>query len=112
MTDSTDIAIFSLKRNCPSKGFNLSVFPAAPFGPEVVLSLRENGPDGGEFVPTPDAMVHTEKKGEAGELSFMKLERNGVIILFDLETVSAMCDALRFHDMDQRGEIEDARHPH
>ena len=104
MTDTTDIAIFSLKRSCPSKGFNLSVFPAAPFGPEVVLSLRE-----GDDVWTPDATVVTEREGDVDQLSFMKVERNGVILLLDLETVSAIADALRFHEMDERGEIEDVR---
>jgi hypothetical protein len=102
MTDSIETALFSLKRNCPSKGFNIAVFPGAPFGPEVVLSLRE-----GDDVPTPDATIHTEHKGEVDELSFMKLERNGVIVLLDLETVSAICDALRFHEMSERGDRED-----
>jgi hypothetical protein len=103
MTDSIETALFSLKRNCPSRGFNIAVFPGTPAGPEVVLSLRE-----GDDVPTPDAMVHTEHKGEVDELSFLKLERNGVIILFDLETASAICDALRFHEMSERGDAEES----
>jgi hypothetical protein len=78
-SDSIDVAIFALKRHCPSKGFNISVFPGAPFGPEVVLSLREEA-------GAADAAVVTEHEGEVNELSFVKLERGAAVVLLDMET--------------------------
>jgi hypothetical protein len=101
--DSTDFKVYQIIRRAPSKGFVCVLAPDAPYGPEVVLDLRG---EIDESVPTPDAQVVTEHEGESNELSFMKLVRESVTVLLDLETASAICDALRFHEMSQREEAK------
>lgn len=111
MTDSIEMNVVKVVRRAPSKGFEVALLPGAPFGPEVVLNLRGRADAEGDYAGAASARVTTEKEGEVDELSFLEVttSSDAVTILMDLETASEICDALRFHQMSERGEIEDAR---
>jgi hypothetical protein len=108
MTDSTEMNVMKVARRVPSKGFEVVLLPDVPFGPEVVLNLRGRVYADDDFAWAASADVKTDKPGEVDELSFLEVTCGAVIILFDLETAEAMCDALRFRQMDMRHKDEEA----
>ena len=107
MTDTTEMNVVKVVRRCPSKGFECAILPGVPFGPEVVLNLRGRCNAEGDFAGAASARVVTEHEGEIDELSFLEVVSGAVTILMDLETAEEMCDALRFHQMNERGEAEE-----
>jgi hypothetical protein len=94
----TEIAMSSLKRWSHEKGFELAVFPGVPFGPEVVLRVNKMSKPGEKI--TLDAEVLTEANGT----KIVMVDNGGVTLLLGYELASDIADALRFHEMDERGQ--------
>ncbi len=89
--DSLDVKVFSVHRSASSKGYEVALFPGAPFGPEVVLSLRERGELEVEVaVETPDTKP-----------AFVSVIMGAVTVLMDLHTAEEIASALRFHELDE-----------
>ena len=89
MTDTLDVKLFSVHRSAPSKGYEVALFPGAPFGSEVVLSLRERG--------VLDVEVEVETPDEKPE--FVSVIVGAVTVLMDLHTAREIAQALYMHDM-------------
>jgi len=89
MTDTLDVKLFSVHRSAPSKGYEVALFPGAPFGSEVVLSLRERG------VLTVEVEVESPEDKE----EFVSLIMGAVTVLMDLHTAREIAQALYMHDM-------------
>jgi len=107
MTDTTDVQLFAVKRNSPTKGFKVAVFPGAPAGREVVLDLQGRANAEGDYAKAADAQVKILNEGDVDQLAYMVVEVCGVALLMDLETASEICDALRFHEMSERHEAKE-----
>jgi hypothetical protein len=91
MTDTLDVKVFSVHRSAPSKGYEIALFPGAPFGSEVVLSLRERG----EW----EVEVEVETPEEKEE--FVSLTMGAVTVLMDLHTAERIAAALYHHAMSE-----------
>ena len=94
VTDALEIKLVQLTRRAPSKGFDVTLLPGAPFGPEVVLDLRGREEAG----VTVEASV-TEEEGS--DSPFLKVALGAVTVLCDLYTAGEICDALRFHELEE-----------
>lgn len=104
MTDSLDIRLFAVKQHAPSKGFDVAVFPNAPAGPEVVLSLRER-----EEAEVPvSATVVTDPDVLKGRPPFMEVVVGVVTVLVDLGTAEEIWDVLMHYQIAQAKEKRDA----
>ena len=90
MTDSLDIRLFAVKQHAPSKGFDVAIFPNAPAGPEVVLSLRER-----EEAEVPvSATVVTDPDVLKGRPPFMEVVVGVVTVLVDVNLAATIANAL------------------
>ncbi len=100
MTDLTEIKLTSFVRRAPSKGFVAAIFPEVPWGNEVILSLREREEAGLEA----SAHVGTDSSGT----EFVNLTVGNALVVMDMATAEEVCNCLRFHQMEQRHEEEEA----
>lgn len=89
--DSLDVKLFSVHRSAPSKGYEVALFPGAPFGPEVVLSLRERG------ILDVEVAVETPE----GKEEFVSIVMGAVTVLMDLHTAEEIARALYHHALSE-----------
>ena len=87
--DTLDVKLFSVHRSAPSKGYEVALFPGAPFGSEVILSLRER-----EEIEV-EAIVETPAEKPA----FLSLVVGAVTVLMDLDTAEAVANAFYWHSL-------------
>ncbi len=89
--DSLDVKLFSVHRSATSKGYEIALFPGAPFGPEVVLSLRERGE-----LEVEVAVETPEDKPE-----FVSVVMGAVTVLMDRHTAELISSALYQHGLNE-----------
>lgn len=92
--DSLDVKLFSVHRSASSKGYEVALFPGAPFGPEVVLSLRERG----------DLEVEVAVETPDSKPAFLSLVMGSVTVLMDLHTAEEIASALYYHGISENSE--------
>ncbi len=95
--DSLDVKLFSVHRSASSKGYEIALFPGAPFGSEVVLSLRERG----------DLEVEVAVETPESKPAFVSVIMGAVTVLMDLHTAEEIASALKFHELDEAANGEE-----